>query len=94
MEGLSVLEEVRVSGSSATVSTVGEGLIPGGERWCCTWWRWGGEGVMLPQLAPGVRRGETDTQRGRALLPGAQGWGLRLLLPTGNFYVGNFCQFP
>lgn len=55
---------------------------------------WGGGDAAPAGPAPGVRRGETDTQRGRALLPGAQGWGPRLLLPTGNFYVGNFCQFP
>lgn len=66
MEDLSALEEIRVSGSSATASAVGEWLIPGSEQWLCTRWRWGGGGGDAAPTgpAPDVRRESYIHSRG------------------------------
>ena len=50
-----------------------------------------GVGATPPQLA---LLQVLEERAGEVLLPGAQGWGLRLLLRTGNFYAGSFYQFP
>ena len=72
MEDLSALEEIRVSGSSAPASAVGEWLLPGSEQWLCTRWRWGGGGGDAAPTgpAPGVRRESCTHNRG-----GAAPWG-------------------